>query len=418
MVKLDARIWPGLSSSILLDRPWEREDGNTYMSRGGYSRDSAGDATLLLAAMRAAELRGRGGAAFPTATKLEAVVKAAPPTRPIVVGNGAEGEPFSFKDRYLMRYRPHMVLDGLINCSSIAAADEAIIYTCDSASAESLRDALREHASPIPVSIVVSEHSYVAGEETAVVDRLSGGIGLPTDKPPRPFESGVGGRPTAVLNVDTLAQVALLSLPAKDGPFPASFLASAVSIEGQPALYELPLGASLSDLAGDFGRGKATFTAVIMGGLFGGMAPLTEDVSLQFTRQPESDTALGCASFFFIDQNEDCPVAAAADVAAYLSRNNARQCGSCMRGTASAAKALNLLCAGAGSTSLLDDFARWARVLPGRGACAVPDGVARLLRCLLTHFTPVIEAHLAGPCARCAELTASGRRRARLALDF
>src|ERR1700679_3015131 len=112
MANLEARTWPGLTSSIFLSTPWEREDNDAYIARGGYSGSLAtgGD---LLTALRDADLRGRGGAAFPTATKLEAVLAAVQPARPVLVANGAEGEPFSFKDRYLMRYRPHRVLEGL-----------------------------------------------------------------------------------------------------------------------------------------------------------------------------------------------------------------------------------------------------------------------------------------------------------------
>ncbi|NMI01870.1 NADH-ubiquinone oxidoreductase-F iron-sulfur binding region domain-containing protein [Pseudonocardia acidicola] len=410
-----------MTSSIFLDAPWEREDNNAYIARGGYSCAPAHSSGELLAVLRDADLRGRGGAAFPTATKLEAVLAAAPPARPVLVANGAEGEPFSFKDRYLMRYRPHRVLEGLICCAAAVAADQAFVYTCDDRSAESLRAALRERDYPIPVSVVTSEHTYVAGEETAVVNRLSGGLGLPTDKPPRPFESGVHGRPTVVLNVDTLAQVAGLVHPtaAEDGT-PASFLASVVSIAGEPALYELPEGTSVRELARDFAGQEATFSAVVMGGFFGGMVPLTDEnqVALQFVPPPGSDTALGCASFFFVDEAQDCPVAAAADAAAYLSRHNARQCGPCVRGTATAAKALESLCTGKAAESIRDDFARWAEILPGRGACAVPDGVARLLRCLMTAFAPVVQTHLAGRCERCVDLTASGRRRSRFALTF
>lgn len=418
-VKLAARTWPGMQSRIFLDSPWEREDSDTYTARGGYSREPADHADALLNAVRAADLRGRGGAAFPTATKLEAVMRAAPPARPIVVGNGAEGEPFSFKDRYLMRHRPHMVLDGLIGCATFVRADEAILYVCDDASGDRLREALEERQPPLPVSVVVAEHTYVAGEETAVVNRLSGGRSLPTDKPPRPFESGVRGRPTLVLNVDTLAQAACLLLPGigTSGTRPF-FLASAVSIGEEPVLYELPEGVSLTDLADEFAGRRTAFDAVLMGGFFGGITPVSGGIPLQFPNTARSDLALGCASFFFVDREADCPVAAVADVAAYLSRHNARQCGSCMRGTSAAAKALESLCAGEASAAVREDFARWSQVLVGRGACAVPDGLARLLRCLLTEFGPTVEKHLAHRCQRCAELTASGRRRSRFSLDF
>jgi NADH:ubiquinone oxidoreductase subunit F (NADH-binding) len=419
VANLAARTWPGLTSSIFLNTPWEREDNDAYIARGGYSGSLATSGDLLTA-LRDADLRGRGGAAFPTAAKLEAVPAAAQPARPVLVANGAEGEPFSFKDRYLMRYRPHRVLEGLIRCATVVAADQALVYTCDGQSATSLRAALGERDYPIPVSVVVSEHSYVAGEETAVVSRLSGGRALPTDKPPRPFESGVHGRPTVVLNVDTLAQIACVVQRTAGVVAPASFLASAVSLTRPPTLYELPEGTSVRELARDFAGQETSFAAVLAGGFFGGMIPLDgeDESTLQFAPQSGSDTALGCASFFFVDALQDCPIAVAADAAAYLARHNARQCGPCVRGTAAVAKAMDSLCTGRAAATVRDDFARWAEVLPGRGACAVPDGVARILRCLMSEFAPAVETHLAGRCERCTDLTASGRRRSRFSLTF
>jgi NADH:ubiquinone oxidoreductase subunit F (NADH-binding) len=413
-VELETRIWPGLVSSILLDSPRTREDDHTYRARGGYTRGAVnGAARDLLSVLRDAGLRGRGGAAFPTATKIEAVMKAASRTRPYVVANGGEGEPFSFKDRYLMRYRPHMVLDGLAACADYVSAERAFVYTCDELAAESLRSALREREPSVPVFVFVSEHSYVAGEESAVVDKLSGGLGLPTDKPPRPFEQGVDGRPTAILNVDTLAQIALLTSDSENNDHQPSFLASVASATGQPTLYELPLGLTLQELAADFGGDRSAFTATIMGGFFGGLLPASSDLMLDFLPQPGSNIAMGCASFYFVDADLDCPIGAAADIGRYLSRHNARQCGPCVRGTSSAAKALQAISLGKSSESILDDLSRWATVLPGRGACAVPDGLARLLRCLLVDFESELQEHAQQPCPRCEALRTSGRSESR-----
>ncbi|SFK98404.1 NADH:ubiquinone oxidoreductase, NADH-binding subunit (chain F) [Geodermatophilus ruber] len=413
-MELDARTWPGLASSMLLSAPWKKEDCDAYRARGGYAHGMARNGERdLLRILRDAGLRGRGGAAFPTATKLEAVVKAASHTRPYVVANGGEGEPFSFKDRYLMRYRPHMVLDGLTACADFLDAERAFVFTCDELAAESMREALREREPRVPVFVHLSEHAYVAGEESAVVDRLSGGLGLPTDKPPRPFEHGVHGRPTAVLNVDTLAQVALLTSASEDSSQQASFLASVASITGRPTLYELPAGLSLQELAEDFGGDRSAFTATVIGGFFGGLVPGTSDFVLDFAPDPRSDTAIGCASFYFVDRDLDCPIGVAADIGLYLSRRNARQCGPCVRGTSSAAKALQSITRGAFTDATLDDLARWSTILPGRGACGVPDGLARLLRCLLADFTAELHEHARRPCPRCEDLRTSGRREAR-----
>jgi NADH:ubiquinone oxidoreductase subunit F (NADH-binding) len=268
------------------------------------------------------------------------------------------------------------------------------------------------------VFVFVSEHAYVAGEESAVVDRLSGGLGLPTDKPPRPFQQGVHGRPTAILNVDTLAQVALLTSEAGGSGHQPSFLASVASVTGQPTLYELPRGLSLQELATDFVGDRSAYSATIMGGFFGGLLPASSDLVLDFLPRPGSTVAMGCASFYFVDRDLDCPIGAAADIGLYLSRHNARQCGPCVRGTSGAAKALQSITLGRSTDRTLDDLARWSTVLPGRGACAVPDGLARLLRCLLADFDTELQEHARQPCPRCEALRTSGRRDARFRISI
>jgi NADH:ubiquinone oxidoreductase subunit F (NADH-binding) len=412
-MELEARTWPGLVSSVLGDTPWTREDAKSYQAAGGYALGAHSQGNVdLVDLLRDVGMRGRGGAAFPTAIKLEAVRSAASPKPPVVVANGAEGEPLSFKDRYLMRYRPHRVLDGLLACAQWLGSDKAVVYTCDQPSAQSMSRALEERPATVPITVVYSEHAYIAGEETAVVDRLSGGFGLPRDKPPRPFQVGVDGRPTAVLNVDTLCQVAQLQAGRRDG-WQASFLASVSSTTGQPTLYEVPSGIALSDLARDFRDEEGAFSATILGGFFGGLLPASRDMLLDFEPEPGSSTALGCGSFYFVDREIDCPIAAAADVADYLSRYNARQCGPCVRGSSSAASALRSLSLGRASAAVLDDIARWAAVLPGRGACAVPDGLARLLRCLLNDFATELQAHCGQPCLRCSSLVVTGQNSGR-----
>ncbi|EUA51067.1 respiratory-chain NADH dehydrogenase 51 Kd subunit [Mycobacterium xenopi 3993] len=119
----------------------------------------------------------------------------------------------SIKDRWLLRHRPHLILDGLRLAAAIVAADRAYVYVSDPESSRSIETALTEldtDALGVPVQVWMVEPGYVAGEETAAVRALNGGPVKPTDKPPRPFEEGVGGRPTLVSNVETLANLAYL----------------------------------------------------------------------------------------------------------------------------------------------------------------------------------------------------------------
>ncbi|MBO0882192.1 MAG: hypothetical protein J2P17_18010, partial [Mycobacterium sp.] len=212
--------WPGCAPRLLRDQPGlqavrearqDREDFVAYRERGGYRPLGAADE--LLGAVERSGLLGRGGAAFPLAVKLRTVrdngkcINAGT----VVVANGEEGEPASIKDRWLLRNRPHLILDGLRLAAAMVAADRAHVYVSDPQSARSIGTALSEldadMLGPVNVALRVVDPGYVAGEETAAVRALNGGPVKPTDKPPRPFEAGVGGRPTLVSNVETLANL-------------------------------------------------------------------------------------------------------------------------------------------------------------------------------------------------------------------
>ncbi|MGG8405696.1 NADH-ubiquinone oxidoreductase-F iron-sulfur binding region domain-containing protein, partial [Streptomyces sp. 12297] len=191
--------------TVLGTAPGTAESAEAYRAAGGY--DTATGPDELLGHLTASGLRGRGGAGFPAAVKLRSVRDRG--GAPVVVANGEEGEPGSVKDRWLLRARPHLVLDGLARAAAMTGAVRGFVYLADPVAGDSVRRALAAHPPPLPVEVVETGHTYVAGEETAVVRRIDGGPALPTAKPPRPYEKGVGGAPTLVSNVETLARIAL-----------------------------------------------------------------------------------------------------------------------------------------------------------------------------------------------------------------
>jgi NADH:ubiquinone oxidoreductase subunit F (NADH-binding) len=162
----------------------------------------------LLGEVEKSGLLGRGGAAFPLGVKLRTVRAAHLRGHDtVVVANGEEGEPASVKDRWLMRHRPHLVLDGLRLAARLVGAQRAYVYVSDTAAALAVDNALSEVGfdtlGGLEISIVTVAPGYVAGEETAAVRVINGGPAKPTDKPPRPFQHGVAGHPTLVSNVET-----------------------------------------------------------------------------------------------------------------------------------------------------------------------------------------------------------------------
>lgn len=343
-------------------------------------------------------LLGRGGAGFRTGVKMRSVADRSGPRT--VVANGDEGEPLALKDRYLLRVRPHLVLDGLLRAAMAVAADRAVVYLSDEHSEVGVRAALGELGElPLPVDVVRVPRSYVGGEETSVVRAIDGGPALPTDKPPRPFESGVGGGPTLVLNVETLAR---LPAVAAGRHIDSVLVTVSGAVEG-PVLRELSLGTPLGDVVVSEGEPRA----FLMGGYFAGLlGPRALDLPLDFTALREEGSGLGCAAIGVIGP-DDCPVAAAADVMAYFDRENAEQCGPCIRGTAAMAQALRELADGTATYDRLHRLRGWSASLRGRGACATLDGACNLASSLLREFPALVEAHRSRPCPACAQVRAA-----------
>ena len=282
---------PAARPRLVLDGPG-REGRADYERRGGYRPGLEGQD--LVTAVTEAELRGRGGAAFPLGVKLAAV--AGRPGEHVVVANGEEGEPASVKDRWLLRTRPHLVIDGALRAASAVAADTVYVYVSDPAAARSLRAALAELDGP-PASVQVweVEPGYVAGEETAAVNAINGRPAKPSDKPPRPFEEGVRGLPTLVSNVETLANLPGIATGAD--PQPGTFLMTLGGACGQPGLYEVPFGITLGEVAETLGGLGGAPRGYLMGGYFAGLVnERGHALPLDYDVLAAEGSGLGCGS--------------------------------------------------------------------------------------------------------------------------
>jgi NADH:ubiquinone oxidoreductase subunit F (NADH-binding) len=390
---------PGCAAPLVVDRT-TRETLNEYAAArvGGVS------GRALIDAVESAEMRGRGGAGFPTGVKMRAVADRDGPRT--VVANGDEGEPLAVKDRYLLRIRPHLVLDGLLRAADAVAADRAVVYLSDATAADSVRKSLEELGStPVPVDVVRIPRTYVGGEESSVVRAIDGGPALPTDKPPRPFQSGVGGGPTLVLNIETLARVPGIAAGQKSD----SVLLTLTGAVARPGLYEVPLGVPLGELVESCGGLTGDPRGFLMGGFFAGLlAPRALGIPFGPTELGAEGSGLGCGAVAVLGP-DDCPVAAAADVMAYFDRENARQCGPCIRGTSAMAGALRELADGTAEEARLEKLQGWSASLRGRGACATLDGACNVAATLLREFPALVREHHAAPCPRCAALGAAVR---------
>ena len=282
-------------------------------------------------------LRGRGGGGFPAGRKWRAVrVEGG---HPVVVANGAEGEPGSVKDRFLMRTQPGRVLTGLALAARAVGAREAIVFLKRSFAAEAraLEGALDERAArDLPVAIRHGDDSYVVGEETALLESLEGRRAWPRPKPPLPSAVGLDGRPTLVQNVETLSRVpAALSDPVGYRASETTW----VSLWGhvrRPGVHEVPLRTPLGRIIEDQGGGATGAVALVFPG--GPSAPPLGPEALATLLDPDAlraaGSSLGTASMLVVGASAD-PLALALSLAAFFERESCGQCPPCVLGTGS-----------------------------------------------------------------------------------
>jgi len=359
------------------------------------------DGRSLLDAVEGSNLRGRGGGGFPTALKLRAVASGR--GRTIVLANGVEGEPLSGKDRVLLRYVPHLVLDGVEVAAQAVGADRAIVAVSESAGELAvLQTALRERAGAnrVEIRIAAVPEALVAGEETALVNAVGGGPPRPTATPPRPFERGVDGRPTLVQNVETLAQLALIArhgaawfreVGTRDEPGTALVtLSGAVQL---PGVYEVPLGTPLRELVAEAGGATQQPRALLIGGYFGTWLDAETALGCEL-----SDASLGVAGAMLgaravaVLPQGSCALAEVFRVSRFLADESAGQCGPCVHGLDAIAQAIASLAQG---RSLDGDLRirRWLEQVEGRGGCHHPDGAARFIHSALDVFGDEVALH-------------------------
>jgi NADH:ubiquinone oxidoreductase subunit F (NADH-binding) len=364
----------------------------------------------LLGEVERSGLRGKGGARFPTATKLAAVASR---RRAVVVANGTEGEPASVKDIVLMSHAPHLVLDGAVLAAEIVGAREVIMCVKRGSPVQPILErAIAERSAEgydaIQFRVVGAPNRYVSGEETALVSWLNGGDAKPMFVPPRPFERGVDGRPTLVQNVETLGDLALI------GRFGSKWYRSAgtpedpgttlVTLSGavtKPGVYEIPLGSRLGDVLRMAGANSADLSGVLVGGYFGAwMDPAAAaDVRLSVEALKRTGGGLGAGILVAMPRSGICVLAEVARATRWLADQNAGQCGACVNGLDAIAGAMETLVAGDRDRRAEALLKRWLSMMEGRGACKHPDGVARFVASSLRVFHEEIARHRQlGPC--------------------
>ncbi|TVR53444.1 MAG: formate dehydrogenase [Gemmatimonadales bacterium] len=295
-----------------------------------WERALARDPLELLAEIRTANLRGRGGAGFPMAFKLESC-RDTPGDRKYIVCNADEGDPGAFSDRYLMEQRPHLVLFGMMVAGYIAGAQTGVIYIRAEypESVEAMSRAVMElerrglvgqdirgSGFDFRFKVMQAAGAYICGEETALLNSIEGQRGEVRVRPPYPTQEGLFNRPTVVNNVETLACVH--AILARGGAAFASLgrgrstgtkLLSLDSAFRRPGLYEVELGTPLKTVVDELGHGfRKPVKALHIGGPLGGIVPISkiDDLTVDFESFAENGFLLGHASVLAIP--EDFPM--------------------------------------------------------------------------------------------------------------
>jgi NADH:ubiquinone oxidoreductase subunit F (NADH-binding) len=374
----------------------------------------------LTGEVAAAGLTGRGGAAFPTHRKLAAASEhGARGQAPMVIANGAEGEPASGKDKALLWLAPHLVLDGLqLAAETVGSAALGLYVQRNPRLHDRLRAAIADRAAAgidrHRVELTQAPPRFLAGEESALASLLSGGPALPGYRVSRGAQRTADGRTVLVQNVETLAHLALIARygaawfrTAGTADEPGSMLATRHLADGRSDVVEVPFGVSLAGLLGLAGGAAhdvpvrdVPVQAVLVGGYHGAWLP-----AAQAARLPLSNAALrpagamiGAGVVAALPAGR-CGLVEAARVARYLALESAGQCGPCFNGLPRIAAALAQVAGARPRRGVVADLTRWAGLVEGRGACHHPDGTTRFVRSALVVFADEVARHEQGRCS-------------------
>jgi NADH:ubiquinone oxidoreductase subunit F (NADH-binding) len=384
---------------------------DAHLARWGRAPVSSAGADLI-DKLSASGLPGHGGAWFPVATKWSSI-RHGRFSRPVVVANGAEGEPASGKDALLLTRLPHLVLDGLSLAAAALEASQAVMYVPGrlARDVEAAVDARRHLGlDPVAIQVIAAPDRFIAGQESSVVSILNGRReALPSFIGVEPIRvRGVNNRPTLVQNVETLAHVALI---ARFGPAwyrglgteqsPGTMLVTVTGRWPAPLVMEAPLGIPLRDVL-DLSPAEAeNYLGALLGGYGGGWITMSTLMGLPLTEPAarQANSSLGAGVIALLPRTV-CPLAETARVVRYMNEQAAGQCGPCIHGLAGLAEmtqalAFRPVAIPGGTRSILDV----CDLVDGRGACRHPDGVTRFVRSALRVFKGEVAAHLGGqPC--------------------
>jgi NADH:ubiquinone oxidoreductase subunit F (NADH-binding) len=353
-----------------------------------YRRASSMGRKKTIGLIKAKGLSGRGGVGFSTGLKWEEVSQQ-PGGEKYLICNADEGEPGSFKDRFIIENNPLLVIEGILIAAYAVNAKKAFIYLrgeydyLERKLKKAIQEAIRKTGSDLEITILVGAGAYICGEETAIISSMQGERGQARARPPYPCSSGLFGKPTLINNVETLANAPLALLGGWDPSLRLYSLSGDVS---KPGVYELPVGTSLKKLV-EMGVPKNKIKAVYFG-CFGGCmpykdTPLTENVC-------GSDCMLGACTVIVVDETKSI-VDMATNISKFYEFESCGKCTPCREGTMRILALLENISMKNTKMEDLETLQELAEVISETSSCQLGQTSTKHLLTALKHFRPEFE---------------------------
>ncbi len=408
-------------NTLHLDQPWTLA---TYQSAGGYEawkkilrEKTAPDE--IIAEVKQSALRGRGGAGFPTGLKWSFMARNAPGQKYIIC-NSDEAEPGTFKDRDILRYNPHALIEGMAIGGYAIGATVGYNFMrgefwgepyerFETALAEARaagfigRDILGSGIN-FELYSTLGAGAYISGEETAMLETMEGKKSLPRFKPPFPASYGLYGRPTIINNTESLASIPLIMLKGGDWFLsigkPNNGGPKIFSVSGhvnKPGNYEVPLGmpfAQLLEMAGGMWQGRK-LKAVIPGGSSVPVLPadIIMNTNMDYDALAKAGSMLGAGSVIVMDETT-CMVRALARISHFYMEESCGQCTPCREGTGWLSRVVHRIEHGEGKAEELDMLVDISNKIEGRCICALGDAAAMPVVSFIKYFRDEFQHHI------------------------
>jgi len=407
-----------------------------YIENGGYSALakvlSSGNPKWVVDEIKASGLRGRGGAGFPTGLKWELLAKQRNGNGKFVVCNADEGDPGAYMDRSVLEGNPHSIIEGMIIGAYGTGATDGVIYVRNEypLAIKHLIIALRQahelgllgknilgSGFSFEVRMVRGAGAFVCGEETAMIKSIEGMAGEPTQRPPYPVEKGIEGKPTAINNVETWANVPVIinigaSEFAKIGTKGNSGtkIFSLVGKIKNTGLVEVPMGTTIEKIMYDIGGGAVSakkIKGVQTGGPSGGCIPATLfNLPIDYESLAKAGSIMGSGGMIVMDEGT-CMVDVARYFMNFLKDESCGKCYTCRKGTQRMFEILDDITKGQGTLESLDLLEELAVVVKDTTMCGLGQTAANPVLSTLRYFRDEYAEHILNkrcPAGVCKEL--------------